>query len=79
VFGGGVGLACRPAAAGAAAAGAAGVGEVVVDGGAGAFEGAVYGFLGGAEHLGDFGGVVAQDVAEDERGALAWRAAVAGR
>ena len=54
------------------AAGAAGVGEVVVDGGAGAFEGAVYGFLGGAEHLGDFGGVVAQDVAEDERGALAW-------
>ena len=44
---------------------------MVVDGGAGAFEGAVYGFLGGAEHLGDFGGVVAQDVAEDERGALA--------
>jgi hypothetical protein len=31
-----------------------------------------YAFLGGAEHLGDFGGVVAQDVAEDERGALAW-------
>jgi hypothetical protein len=59
------GLACRPAA------GAAGVGEVVVDGGAGAFEGAVYGFLGEAEHLGDFGGVVAQDVAEDERGR--WR------
>jgi len=52
--------------------GAAGAGEVVVDGGAGAFEGAGYGFLGGAEHLGDFGGVVAQDVAEDERGALAW-------
>jgi hypothetical protein len=60
------GLTCRPAA------GAAGVGEVVVHGSAGAFSGAVYGFLGDAEHLGDFGGVVAQDVAEDERGALAW-------
>jgi len=36
VFGGGVGLAGRPAAAGAA-----GAGEVVVDGGAGAFEGAL--------------------------------------
>jgi hypothetical protein len=70
VFGGGVGLACRPAAAGAAA-GATGAGEVVVDGGAGPFEGAVYGFGGGAEYLGGFGGVVAQDVAEDERGALA--------
>ena len=37
-----------------------------------AFEGALYRVLGGIEHLGDFGGVVAQGVAEDERGALAW-------
>src|SRR5581483_6257344 len=64
VFGGGVGLACRPAAAGtagvsAAGVGAAGVGEVTVDGGASAFEGAANGFLGGVEHLSDFGRVVA--------------------
>src|SRR4029078_13015122 len=67
VFGAGVGLACRPAAAGAA-----GVGGVAVDGGGGAVVGAGCCVLGGAEHLGDIGGVVAEDVAEDERGALAW-------
>ena len=71
----GAGLACRPAAGGAAAAG---VGEVVVDRGPRSFEGALNRFLGGIEHLGYLARVVAQNVAQHKDGALSRRQQLQG-